>query len=259
MEELNNLIEELQTKKQDLADKQEQLEKQKQELQSKYAVIQVQYQEEQSDGLDIQTQISEMKKLIKSYESSCGGKKNIDVSKCGAPAVDGWVYPLNSFYQSSSYAEFRDSYRHYAVDLAVSEGNSVKAVANGVVVASSLPSAKSSCYSEWLGKSYTNCHCGGYIIQIKHYYNGSYYISLYMHLLEGYVKTGDTVTKGQVIGISGGGVQEADKWSDYCTAGAHLHFSMSYGDSLIGYSSSQGSTFNPVKFFPAMAGQGSSY
>lgn len=258
MDELNALIAKLETDKKNLANKQTELEQKKSDLQSKYAIIQVQYKEEQDDGLDLQNQISEMKKLISSYEKSCGGNRNIDVSQCGAPAVDGWYYPLNSFYQSSNYGWDENRY-HYAVDLATSEGSEVKAVANGTVIASSLPNTLTSCYSKYTGKYYTNCHCGGYVIQIKHTYDGSDYVSLYMHLLTGYVSVGDVVTAGQVIGLSGGGYSEVEKWHDHCTFGAHLHFTMSYGDGYIGPSGSPGSTFDPVRFFPAMRGIGSSY
>ena len=77
-----------------------------------------------------------------------------------------------------------------------------------------------------------------------------------MHLLSTSVNTGDIVTGGQVIGTSGGGPSSISKWKDDCTGGPHLHFAMSYGGSAIGSSSRQGSTFNPVKFFPAMKGYG---
>ena len=78
-----------------------------------------------------------------------------------------------------------------------------------------------------------------------------------MHLIDGYVKINQSVTGGQVIGTSGGGPKEIAKWGDRCTEGAHLHFAMATGDSLIGSSSKKGSTFDPVRFFPAMKGIGS--
>lgn len=256
--ELNSLIEQLNSKKVELADKQKTLTVKKSELQNKYAIVQTQYKEEHADGLDLADQIAEQKKEIKRYENM-GCKMNDNINSCnGMLAVDGWVYPMDRFWQSSSYAELRGSTRHYAVDLAVGEGQPVKAIANGEVVSAGLTSTKSSCYSDYMGKYYTNCHCGGVVVQIRHNYKGTEYVSLYMHLLTYSVKTGDKVTAGQVIGTSGGGRLEAEKWHDDCTGGAHLHFAMAYGN-RIGYSSQKGSTFDPVKFFPAMKGVGSSF
>lgn len=258
VDELNALITQLNNKKVELSKKQEELAVKKSELQSKYAIMQVQYKEENDAGLDIADQISEKKKIIKHYES-LGCKRTSDINSCnGMAAVDGWAYPLNSFTQSSNYGWDENRY-HYAVDLGTPEGREVKAVGNGEVLSATLTSTVSSCYSSLTKKSYTNCHCGGYVVQILHNYNGSNYVSLYMHLLSSNVKRGDKVYGGQVIGTSGGGVKEVEKWHDYCTGGAHLHFTMSYGASLIGYSSQKGSTFDPVKFFPAMKGIGSRF
>ena len=239
MDELNSLVNELTEKKANLAKKQGELSKKKTELQSKYLIVQAQYEDQQDEGLSIADQISEKKKVINHYKKICSMDQ--DINSCGtAAAVDGWTYPLKSFIQSSIYAEARGSKRHYAVDLAVREGSNVYAVANGTVI-----SAKAST-------------CGGLTIQIRHNYKGSDYVSLYMHLIDGYVSIGDTVTRGQVIGTSGGGPLEIAKWGDYCTEGAHLHFAMATGSYAIGYSSQQGTTFNPIKFFPAMKGYGAS-
>lgn len=240
MDELNVLIDNLTTKKQELNDKQNNLARQKTELQEQYTLIKVQYKDEQDEGLDIADQISEKKKLIKLYKDR-GCAMNQDINTCtGAAAVAGWTYPLRSFRQTSNYGWDENRY-HYAVDLGVPEGSSVYAVANGTVVSAKVGSNG----------------CGGMIVQIRHNYNGSNYISLYMHLIDSYVKMGDVVTGGQVIGTSGGGPIEIAKWGDYCTGGAHLHFAMSAGANLIGYSSERGSTFDPIRFFPAMKGIGS--
>ena len=245
MDELNTLIANLQNKKQELGQKQQQLATKKTELQAKYLIVQAQYKDEHDEGLDIADQISEKKKLINYYKSQ-GCTMNQDINNCsGMAAVDGWTYPLKHFIQTSAYAEARTSngrtVHHYAVDLGVAEGTPVYAVANGEVISAAAST------------------CGGMVIQIKHSYNGSYYVSLYMHLIDGYVKIGSKVTGGQVIGTSGGGAREIAKWGDRCTEGAHLHFSMATGDLAIRYSSELGSTFNPVRFFPAMQRIGSKY
>lgn len=244
LEELNTLINELNAKKADLSKKQKDLAVKKQDLQAKYLIVQAQYKEEHEDSMSVADQISEQKKLIRSYEK-LGCKRNSNLNNCGTPAVSGWTYPLNSFTQTSIYAESRGSVRHYAVDLGVPEGREVKAVANGKVIVSRV---------YWRSGKENVESCGGLVVQIQHTYNGSDYVSLYMHLLSANVSTGDVVTGGQVIGTSGGGAKSIAKWKDDCTEGAHLHFAMAYGASSIGSSSQRGSTFDPVKFFPAMSG-----
>lgn len=258
IEELNTLISTLNSKKQQLNSKQRELSKKKNQLQSDYAIMYTQYKEEHADGLDLKDQIDEQKATIRRYEK-LGCKRKDNINSCnGAQAVDGWVYPMDRFYQSSSYAEVRGNVRHYAVDLAASEGSIIRAAGNGEVLSAGLTSTVSSCYSPYTKKNYTNCHCGGYVIKILHNYKGTTYLSLYMHMLTSNVKAGDKVTGGQIIGTSGGGKISVEKYHDHCTRGAHLHFAMAYGN-YIGYSSQKGNTFNPIMFFPAMKGEGTYY
>lgn len=247
MDELETLVSQLTTKKQELAKQQESLEEKKADLQAQYLIVQAQYEDQQDDSLDIASQIKDQKKMIQLYKSmGCSMDQNINNCN-GVAAVDGWTYPLRHFYQSSNYGWDENRY-HYAVDLAVSEGSNVYAVANGEVISSGV----------YWSKYNPGYSCGGYVIQIRHYYNGSYYVSLYMHLLSANVSVGDKVTGGQLIATSGGGSRANAKWNDTCSGGAHLHFTMSYGRSSIGSSSTVGSTFDPVKFFPSMKGIGSS-
>lgn len=249
IKELNTLVDTLESKKKDLSKKQEELAEQKRDLQSKYTMIQVQYKNETDETLDVADEIAAKKKLIKYYESM-GCSKNQNVNSCsGAKAVDGWSYPLKKFWQSSNYGWDENRY-HYAVDLAIAEGNQVLAVGNGTVIYSGVYWRKTNIES-----------CGGLVIQIKHTYKGVDYISLYMHMLTSNVKVGDKVSAGHIIGLSGGGSQSIAKWKDSCTGGAHLHFTMAYAAGMDIYnipSSSPGTTFNPIKFFPAMKGIGSS-
>ena len=248
IEELNKLIATLQAKKVELSNKQKDLAEQKKNLQGKYAVLQVRFKSENDDSQEISGQISELRTLIKDYERR-GCKRNNDVNSCGGyAAVAGWTYPIPSFYQSSNYGWDENRY-HYAVDLAVSEGTSVRAVANGKVISSSV----------YWSSARPGYSCGGYVVQIEHNYNGSNYVSLYMHLLSANVSVGDIVSGGQVIAQSGGGALEYARWKDTCTGGPHLHFAMAYGSGTIGSSGTAGSTFDPVKFFPAMKGIGSRY
>ena len=253
MDELNALIKQITEQKATLAKKQESLNIKRKELQEKYVLVQAQAKKENDAGLSIAEQISEKRKLIKYYEK-IGCSKSQDVTSCvaaysrrqsasrssggarysgGATTLpSGWVYPVSSFVLSSVYGERRGSVRHYAVDLATPEGSNVYAVKDGVVLSARVPSNG----------------CGGMIIQISH----GNYTSLYMHLIDSYVSMGSYVRGGQVIGISGGGPREVAKWGDGCTGGAHLHFTMANGGSMIGYSSEAGATFNPGRIFPRM-------
>ena len=250
IKELNDLIETLNIKKEELGKKQEELKVKRNELQEKQIIVQTQYADEQDETLNVADQVADKKKLIKYYES-LGCKRNQNVNTCtGVAAVDGWVYPLNRFYQTSNYGWDENRY-HYAVDLHAPEGSSVKAVGNGEVIYSGV-------YWRVPGVS----SCGGLVIQIRHTYNGVDYISLYMHMLSSSVGVGTKVSAGQVIGTSGGGSQSIAKYNDKCTGGAHLHFTMAYAGDADIYntpSSSQGTTFNPVRFFPALKGIGSKY
>ena len=237
------------------------------DLQKKSALLQVQYEKENDSGLSIAEQVSAKRRQIKYYENM-GCKRSSDINTCdGVAAVSGWVYPLSHFYQSSNYGWDENRY-HYAVDLGVGEGTAVKAVGPGTVQYARRSGVKDSCtidYSVWnkyksvgVQRYYSNCTCGGNVIQIKHTYNGQSYLSLYMHLRSMNVSEGARVSAGQVIGYSGGGPNEIIALHDHCTGGPHLHFAMSEGPYLIGYSSVKGNTFDPVRFFPAMRGIGSS-
>ena len=249
--ELNELVETLNAKKVELKQKQDNLEVKRREFEAKQIMLQAQYIDEKDETLNVTDQIKAKKERI-NYYKSLGCSRNQDVNTCtGMAAVDGWVYPLKRFYQTSSYGWDEDRY-HYAVDLHAPEGNNVYAVGNGEVIYSGV-------YWKKTGVS----SCGGLVIQIRHTYKGVDYISLYMHMLTSNVRVGTKVSAGQVIGTSGGGKQSINKYGDYCTGGPHLHFTMAYASkdgSIYNTSSSyQGTTFNPVRFFPIMKGINSTY
>ncbi len=87
--------------------------------------------------------------------------------------------------------------KHMAVDLATTTGTLVRASDTGVVVKAG-----------WMDNGY------GYRIILDH---GIDYITLYAHLGEYYVKEGDVVKKGDVIGMVG---------STGNSTGPHLHFEL---------------------------------
>ena len=126
-----------------------------------------------------------------------------------------WVYPIPGANTSQAYGVENSSYSagyHTGMDLSVSVGTKVQSVAKGTVVRSG-----------W-GGAY-----GNYII-IRHP-NG--YFSLYAHLSNLNVQTGDKVGKGTYIGASG---------NTGNSSGPHLHFEVR--DTM-----QYGSDVDPLEFF----------
>lgn len=97
---------------------------------------------------------------------------------------------------------------HGGVDIRNDSGAKITAPADGVVVA----------------KGYDNGH--GNFIAIDH---GNRFQTRYFHLQRDFVKQGDTVARGQVIGLVGNSGR---------STGSHLHYEIRYRDKLI----------DPVKF-----------
>lgn len=97
---------------------------------------------------------------------------------------------------------------HSGVDIKNNPGTKIIAPADGVVVA----------------KGYDNGH--GNFVAIDH---GNRFQTSYLHLQKDFVKPGETVARGQVIGLVGNSGR---------STGAHLHYEIKYRDKLI----------DPVKF-----------
>jgi murein DD-endopeptidase MepM/ murein hydrolase activator NlpD len=104
---------------------------------------------------------------------------------------------------------------HTGIDLAAPFGTPVTAAADGVVVAS----------------MHTNIGYGNYVI-IAH---GGGIMTLYAHLLETDVTTGDRVTRGKQIGLEG---------SSGMSTGPHVHFELRVNDLL----------FDPMIYLPPLMG-----
>jgi len=99
--------------------------------------------------------------------------------------------------------------KHYAVDIAVTKGATVKAIADGTII-----------FAEWTAET-------GYVLIIEHL---NKYLSVYKHNEIIYRNQGDLVKSGEVISIAGSS-------GEYST-GPHLHFEMWY----------QGYPVNPINF-----------
>lgn len=126
-----------------------------------------------------------------------------------------WVWPTNSPYLITSEYAYRNGKMHNGLDISgTGYGSPIYAAKDGIVVTSS-----------------THYSLGKYII-ISHENN---YYTMYAHLSSQKVKAGQTVTRGQIIGLMG---------STGNSTGTHLHFSATIGMPYEG-----GTFFSPWKLY----------
>ena len=143
--------------------------------------------------------------------SSGSGSSSSGSSSVIVPSGSGFAWPTPGFtYLSSPWREDRETYNHGGIDIAGAGimGAPVVAAADGTVIASN-----SSCTHNW-GKSYS-CGCGGgygNYVMISH---AGGKMTVYGHLTSLTVSTGQSVSRGQVIGYVG---------STGNSTGPHLHY-----------------------------------
>lgn len=146
--------------------------------------------------------------------------------------LNNWKFPVDGNYAITTYYS---SY-HRAIDIYSYNGYGANILAanNGTVI-----TVNNSCYR---GDASCNGKRGNYIV-INHN-NGNYY-TVYMHLAQTYVKTGDTVTAGDIIGSMGntGYVIPAPTNSNPY-GGTHLHFCVFKGEPYKG-----GYAINPFNLY----------
>jgi len=123
----------------------------------------------------------------------------------------GWVWPTpGCYYLTSQYHEPRSYEYHDAIDIGAGMGTPIVAANSGTVV-----SSYNGCYHSNSGGNWCNCGGGyGNYVWILHD-NG--YETIYGHMINTTVSTGQYVSAGQVIGYVG-----STGWS----TGAHLHFEL---------------------------------
>jgi biotin carboxyl carrier protein len=114
-----------------------------------------------------------------------------------------FISPIDDPTFTSEYGEDRSTGQHKGVDIRASSGTPVKSPESGVIIDAEM----------------RNNACGG-TIHIDHQ-NG--YKTRYCHIKQIDVKKGDTVSKGQVIGLSGGDSNDPGKGR---STGPHLHFEL---------------------------------
>ena len=136
----------------------------------------------------IDSEIQGVKELIEYYEKA-GCKEDEDLTACVNIANNsGWVRPLTRGKITSPFGwrihPTKKVYKfHNGIDIGGnSEGTKIYSTAAGVV-----------------GKITRKSSCGGNMVYIWVYVNGTPYTVVYMHLLDVYVSVGDKVTTSTVI------------------------------------------------------------
>ena len=131
--------------------------------------------------------------------SSSSGSSSSGSSSVIVPSGSGFAWPTPGFVsRSSEWFEDREVYNHGGIDIAGAGimGTPVVAAADGTVIATN-----SSCTHNW-GKSYS-CGCGGgygNYVMISH---AGGKMTVYGHLTSLTVSTGQSVSRGQIIGYVG--------------------------------------------------------
>ena len=161
--------------------------------------------------------------------SSSSGSSSSSSSSVIVPSGSGFAWPTPGFVSlSSEWFEDREVYNHGGINIAGAGimGTPVVAAADGTVIATN-----SSCTHNW-GKSYS-CGCGGgygNYVMISH---AGGKMTVYGHLTSLTVSTGQTVSRGQVIGYVG---------STGNSTGPHLHYECRLN----------GVRYNPMSEYPYM-------
>ena len=161
--------------------------------------------------------------------TSSSGSSSSSSSSVIVPSGSGFAWPTPGFVSlSSEWFEDREVYNHGGIDIAGAGimGTPVVAAADGTVIATN-----SSCTHNW-GKSYS-CGCGGgygNYVMISH---AGGKMTVYGHLTSLTVSTGQTVSRGQVIGYVG---------STGNSTGPHLHYECRLN----------GVRYNPMSEYPYM-------
>lgn len=228
---LDTLIEENKQLQINLAEKNKELEVSITNYESKITELDDYLSDLEEIGSSVDDQIKAQEELINVY-TAAGCKDSDKIDDCyynQLVSTSGLLRPVKKARITSKYGTRTlngVTKTHYGYDMgkngSVLEGQNVYAAAAGRVAAVTLKSS-----------------CGGNIVYIHHNVKGVAYTTQYAHLQSVNVKAGETVTSQTVIGTVGGG---KNTWSyDYCSTGAHLHYTIAkgyyLGSGAYGYSS----------------------
>lgn len=209
---LEQLIKDNQTLQETLTNQSKELEKNISDYESKIEELNKYLSKVTTIGLDYDEQIKAQEEAIKTYQNA-GCTDNDDIDYCFYNKYltsSKFIRPLVSGKITQAYG----NNGHKGMDIGGNaQGTAMYAAASGVVI---YVSNKSS--------------CGGNIVYIHHNINGVAYTTEYAHMLNVYVKKGDTVNPTTKIGTVGGG--PSTWYYDKCTTGAHLHYAVAMGHYL---------------------------
>lgn len=149
-----------------------------------------------------------------SDDSSGGGSSYSNDAPSHIDSGDGWTWPIPGCYTiTGGFGEGRSYESHGGTDIAASIGTPIYAANSGTVVGSS-----NDCTHSSAGVGGCN-HGGGYGNHVWILHDNGYE-TIYGHMINTAVSTGEYVSKGQLIGYSG-----STGWS----TGPHLHFELRIG------------------------------
>lgn len=144
-------------------------------------------------------------------DDNSGGGSSANYDAPRQVETDGsWTWPTPSTYITSEYGESRSYESHNAIDIGASIGDPIYAANSGTVV-----SSYGGCTHSSAGVG--GCDCGGGYGNYVWIMHDNGYETIYGHMIETAVSTGDTVSNGQLIGYVG-----STGWS----TGPHLHFEL---------------------------------
>ena len=218
MNELRQLIDENNKKKESLATKKSELTSLKTKLESEKARIEADTKGIVESMPSIETQIKEAKANL-SYYKKLGCGINEDITACqfrvmqntgsSLPSVGTFQRPIEYGTYSRGWT---GNYAHRGVDMSSSNKSiAIHPIAEGEVAAI----YRDSCNNSWCRPAGGYCQGNANIIVIRHNYNGGYIYSMYVHLSRyGNYGVGSKVTKDSIIGYMG---------STGCSTGPHLH------------------------------------
>lgn len=198
IEENNKNIAELQSKEKELKVLQK-------ELGEKLVILGSQMDTLADDAVELKDELAAAKATVEQYES-LGCNDNDDVSECARgllPAGTKFWRPMNLGYVTApyGYSSIYGSSWHSGMDMSTysSDPGYIYSISDGRVA-----------FADYNGSM-------GNVVMIHHNINGNTYTSIYMHLSEIYVGSGQLVTKDTVVGRMG------ETGAAY---GAHLHLSL---------------------------------
>ena len=221
----NQMIDENNKKKKELADEQVRLDNKRDELSNELKKLNQQLREIADTSISIEEDIEAQREIIQMYEDlDC--KDDEDINICGKsklPPDTMFWRPMEVGYVTSEWGGRWGSF-HEGIDISMSPSWDVPiyASAKGIVASTIYHSS-----------------CGGNMVLIHHNIGGHNYTSLYAHLRRIDVSKGDYVDKNTRVGIMGGHADttvSGGGW-DSCSFGPHLHFTISDGLYGIDYSS----------------------